>query len=132
MSGHTYSGHPLSCATALSVIEVIEEEKLLDNVNMQGEYLKANLSARQKRFPSMQRVRGKGLMLGVEFDPLQKGIQAKLIDLCFTNGLLVYPSVGGPEGKDENGILIAPPFIITRKECDELLERMVLSLDDIT
>lgn len=130
MSGHTYSGHPLSCATALRVLEVVEEEKLLDNVNGQGDYLKANLLAIRKRFPVIQHVRGKGLMLGVEFDPTQKGFQAKLIDRCFENGLLVYPSVGGREGKDENGILIAPPFIITRSECDILLDNLVKSLEE--
>lgn len=130
MSGHTYSGHPLSCATALRVLEVVEEEKLLENVNAQGDYLKTNLLAIQKRFPVIQHVRGKGLMIGVEFNPAQKGLQAKLIDRCFENGLLVYPSVGGPEGKDENGILIAPPFIITRPEGDILLDRLVNSLEE--
>jgi adenosylmethionine-8-amino-7-oxononanoate aminotransferase len=130
MSGHTYSGHPLSCATALRVLEVVEEEKLLDNVNAQGDYLKTNLLAVQKRFSVIQHVRGKGLMLGVEFNPAQKGFQAKLIDRCFENGLLIYPSVGGPEGKDENGILIAPPFIITRSECDILLDKLVKSLEE--
>jgi adenosylmethionine-8-amino-7-oxononanoate aminotransferase len=130
MSGHTYSGNPLSCATALRVLEVVEEERLLENVNAQGDYLKSNLHALQKRFPVIRSVRGKGLMMGVEFDPAQKGYQAQLIDRCFQNGLLVYPSVGGPEGKDENGILIAPPFIVTREQCDELLEMMVQSLDN--
>lgn len=130
MSGHTYSGHPLSCATALRVLEVIEEENLLDNVNEQGNYLKTNLEALRSQFSVIRTVRGKGLMLGVEFDPAQKGFQARLIDRCFENGLLVYPSVGGPEGKDENGILITPPFIITRTECDLLLEKLVDSLEN--
>jgi adenosylmethionine-8-amino-7-oxononanoate aminotransferase len=129
MSGHTYSGHPLSCATAARVLGVIEEDKLLENVNIQGDYLKANLHALQNRFAFITAVRGKGLMLGMEFDPARKGLQAKLVDRCFENGLLVYPSVGGPEGKDENGILITPPFIITRKECDLLLEKLVEALE---
>ncbi len=128
MSGHTYSGHPLSCATALRVLEVVEEENLLENVRTQGEYLKANLQALQKDYPVIQAVRGKGLLLGVEFDLAEKGFQARLIQKCFENGLLVYPAVGGPEGKDENGILIAPPFIVTRGQCDELLEKLVQSL----
>lgn len=131
MSGHTYSGHPLSCATAMRVLEVIEEENLLVNINAQGDYLKANLHALQNRFPSIQVVRGKGLMLGIEFDSRLKGLQARLIDQCFQNGLLVYPSVGGPDGTDENGILIAPPFIITKNQCDELLEKLVQSMDQL-
>ena len=130
MSGHTYSGHPLSCATALRVLEVVEEENLLANVTAQGDYLKANLTALQKRFPIMHQVRGKGLLIGVEFDRSRKGFQASLIERCFENGLLIYPAVGGPEGTDENGILISPPFIITRAECDTLLERLVKSLEE--
>lgn len=131
MSGHTYSGHPFSCATALRVLEVVQEDDLLTNVNTQGAYLKANLLALKKRFPVIEVVRGKGLMLGVEFDPSIKGFQASLLDRCYQNGLLVYPSVGGPEGTDENGILISPPFIITQAQCDELLEKLVQSLDSI-
>lgn len=131
MSGHTYSGHPFSCATALRVLEVVQEDDLLTNVNTQGDYLKANLLALKKRFPVIQVVRGKGLMLGVEFDPSIKGFQASLLDRCYQNGLLVYPSVGGPDGTDENGILISPPFIITQAQCDELLEKLVQSLDSI-
>ncbi len=129
MAGHTYSGHPLSCATANRVLEVVEEDRLLDNVNTQGDYLKANLQALQKRFSVIHAVRGKGLMLGMEFDRLRKGFQAQLIERCFQNGLLVYPSVGGPEGTDENGILISPPFIISRAQTDELLEKFVQSLE---
>lgn len=129
MAGHTYSGHPLSCATANRVLEVVEEDRLLDNVNTQGDYLKANLQALQKRFSVIHAVRGKGLMLGMEFDRLRKGFQAQLIERCFQNGLLVYPSVGGPEGTDENGILISPPFIISRAQADELLEKFVQSLE---
>ena len=132
MSGHTYSGHPLSCATAHRVLEIVEEERLLDNVNAQGSYIKEQLLDLKKKFSAISVVRGKGLLLGVEFDPGLKGFQAKFIDRCFDNGLLVYPSVGGREGKDENGVIISPPFIITRKEADELLEKLEKSFTGIT
>ena len=128
MSGHTYSGHPLSCATAHKVIEVVEEEHLLENVKKQGAYIKAGLSALQKKFNTVSIVRGKGLLMGMEFDPARKGLQAKIIERCYENGLLVYPSVGGPEGTDENGILISPPFIISKSEADELLQKLEESI----
>jgi hypothetical protein len=122
MSGHTYSGHPLSCATSLKVLEIIEKENLLANVNEMGNYIKSSLQSLKEKYPVIQKVRGKGLMMGVEFDPAVKGFQAKLIERCYQNGLLVYPAVGGKEGKDENGILISPPFIITKSESDELIQ----------
>lgn len=129
MSGHTYSGHPLSCATALRVLEVVEEEKLLENVVARGKQLLDGLNTLQQKFDLIKAVRGKGLLLGIEFDPARKGFQAVLIDRCFENGLLVYPSVGGPEGKDENGILIAPPFIISKTEVEELLGILEAAID---
>ena len=129
MSGHTYSGHPLSCATAHKVLEVVEEDHLLENVKKQGAYIKAGLSALQKKFDTVSIVRGKGLLMGMEFDPARKGLQAKIIERCYDNGLLVYPSVGGPEGTDENGILISPPFIISKSEADELLQKLEESIN---
>jgi len=128
MSGHTYSGHPLSCATALKVLSIVEEDNLMNNVNEMGAYIKSALSELQKKYSFIQTVRGKGLMMGVEFDPAVKEFQAKLIDRCYQNGLLVYPSVGGKEGKDENGILISPPFIINKDQCDELIDKLNQSM----
>lgn len=128
MSGHTYSGHPLSCATACRVLEVVEEDRLLVNVDTMGLYIKEGLMGLKRRFPFVSVVRGKGLLMGMEFTPEEKGLQAKFIERCFENGLLVYPSVGGPEGKDENGVLISPPFIITKSEADELLQKAERSL----
>jgi len=131
MSGHTYSGHPLSCATALRVLEVVEEDHLLDNVNAMGSYIKENLLALKKKYPVISLVRGKGLLMGIEFDRKEKGLQATFMERCFQNGLLVYPSVGGPHGTDENGTLISPPFIITQKEADELLSKFEQSLKEV-
>ncbi len=131
MSGHTYSGHPLSCATALRVLEVVEEDKLLGNVNEKGAVIKNKLIELKQKYPFIDLVRGKGLMIGVEFDPSKKGLQAKVIEQCFKNGLLVYPAVGGPYGKDENGILISPPFIINQQETDELLQKFEQSLKEV-
>jgi adenosylmethionine-8-amino-7-oxononanoate aminotransferase len=131
MSGHTYSGHPLSCATALRVLEVVEEDGLLENVHSRGLIIRNKIEDLRKKFSSIQVVRGKGLMIGVEFDRMKVGLQAKLIDRCFQNGLLVYPAAGGPYGKDENGILISPPFIINQHETDELLQKFELSLKEV-
>ncbi len=130
MSGHTYSGHPLSCATALRVLEIVEEDDLLKNVNEQGGYIKSALMELQKKYTVIKTVRGKGLMMGVEFDTTVYGLQAKLIERCYQNGLLVYPSVGGKEGKDENGILISPPFIINKDQSDELIEKLDRSMQE--
>lgn len=131
MSGHTYSGHPLSCATALKVLQVVEEDNLLANANSQGGVIKSKLTELKSEYSFITKVRGKGLMMGVEFDPEIKGMQAAFIERCFKNGLLVYPAVGGSYGKDENGILIAPPLIINSQETEELLLKLEQSLEEV-
>ena len=111
MSGHTYSGHPLSCATALQVLTIIEQDDLISHVRQISALLRQGLQGIGNTFDFVHTIRGKGLLLGMELDPVIKGLQGRIIDRCFENGLLVYPSVGGQEGKDENGLLIAPPYV---------------------
>lgn len=132
MSGHTYSGHPLSCAIAHKVMEIVEEDQLLDNVNRIGTHIKRALTDLQKKYAFIETIRGKGLMIGVEFTPTVKGLQNKFIDKCFKNGLLVYPAVGGTYGKDENGVIVSPPFIISQEESDELLQKFDQSLNEVS
>ena len=124
MSGHTYSGHPLSCAVANEVLEVIQSENLIERVNLIGRQLLDGLLSLSKQYSVITQVRGKGLMIGMELVPEPKGLQAKFIQSCFDSGLLVYPSVGGPNGVDENGILLAPPFIISADEINKMLDIM--------
>lgn len=62
----TFGGNPLSCAAALAVIDVIKEEKLLENANKQGVYAIKRLSEFAQENPLVGDVRGKGLMIGVE------------------------------------------------------------------
>jgi 4-aminobutyrate aminotransferase len=62
----TFGGNPLSCAAALAVIDIIKEEKLLENANKQGVYALKRLSEFKQENPLVGDVRGKGLMIGVE------------------------------------------------------------------
>jgi len=131
MSGHTYSGHPLSCAVALEVLQTIEDENLIPQVLTKGNHLMGELLQLKQKHSIITAVQGKGLMIGFELDPSKIGLQVRLIQNCFQNGLLVYPSVGGPEGKDENGILIAPPFIISDAELERLIALLDKSLNEL-
>ena len=65
--GHTYSGNPLSCAVGSKVIDIIERESLLENVQEMGAYLKQKLSDTFNEHPHVACIRGKGLLLGIEF-----------------------------------------------------------------
>lgn len=131
MSGHTYSAHPLSCKAASTVLSIIENENLLQRVNLVGDRLKNELMKMKKSIPFIKKVRGKGLLLGMEFESKQNRIQESVLKNAQENGLLLYPSAGGKYGKEENSILIAPPFTITDNEIDELLEKLYKTLQNL-
>jgi len=102
--GSTYGGNPVACAAALATIELLEGG-LTDNAAVRGEELLAGLRPLLQRYPrSVLDVRGKGLMVGVEFaDPkLAEEVQWA----CFTSGLLVLEC-----GKQT--VRLCPPLIAT-------------------
>jgi acetylornithine/succinyldiaminopimelate/putrescine aminotransferase len=96
----TFGGTPLGCAVALKILEVIERDRLGENVTGVGEFLIGELKALQKEFPNLIReVRGFGLMIGVELNPAAPGfpqsektpaIQA--VERLHAAGLLTVPA----------------------------------------
>jgi 4-aminobutyrate aminotransferase len=118
--GNTYGGNPISCAAALATIDLVEKE-FMQNAKEVGEYALEALEEIKARHPSIGDVRGKGLMIGVEFvknretkEPA-KALTDRLVDLAFERGLLTL-SCG------QSVIRIAPPLAITKTEMDEGLK----------
>lgn len=142
MSGHTYSANPLSTAVALAVIQYIEKKNLVQNAEEMGNYLVTKLTDLQKKYAIIGDVRGKGLLIGVEFvsDFLNKlpfkrevALTNLIIERAQANGLLLYPSATGIEGVGGDAILIAPPLTINEEQVDELIaifEQTVSSLQN--
>lgn len=117
--GNTYGGNPLSCAAALATIKLIEEQ-YMQNAQEVGQYTLDALQEIMVRHPSIGEVRGKGLMIGIEFvmdkqtkEPAEK-IRDLVVDNAFLRGLLLL-------GCGKNVIRIAPPLCVTRNEVDEAL-----------
>jgi 4-aminobutyrate aminotransferase len=117
--GNTYGGNPIACAASLATIDLIEKE-YLQNAATVGEYTLDALHELQARHPSIGDVRGKGLMIGVEFvhdrqtrEPA-KHLTERVVDLAFERGLLLL-SCG------KSVIRIAPPLSISKGEIDESL-----------
>jgi 4-aminobutyrate aminotransferase len=115
--GNTYGGNPISCAASLATIDLIEKE-YLKNAAEVGAYAMEALEEIKSRHPSIGEVRGKGLMIGVEFvnnreskEPA-KEITDRVVDLTFERGLLML-SCG------RSVIRIAPPLSISKSEIDE-------------
>jgi 4-aminobutyrate aminotransferase len=118
--GNTYGGNPVSCAASLATIDLIEKE-YLKNAAEVGAYAIEALEEIKARHPSIGDVRGKGLMIGVEFvkdretkEPASE-LTEKVVGKGFERGLLML-SCG------KSVIRIAPPLCITKSEMDEGLK----------
>ena len=116
----------------------IERRDLLANVNTVGAHLRAGLEERFGQHPNVGDIRGRGLFLGMEFvadrdtrapfDPNLK-LNAVLKKAAMANGLMVYPMGGTIDGHIGDHVLIAPPFILTAGEADQLVDRLAMALD---
>jgi 4-aminobutyrate aminotransferase len=118
--GNTYGGNPLCCAAALATIDLVQRE-YKDNAATIGEYLLSKMRELANRQPMIGDVRGKGLMIGLEFvedrqtkKPAKKFV-AELIHEAFYNGLLLLPC-------GVSTIRFMPPLMLTRDLADEAME----------
>jgi len=136
--GHTYLGHPLACAGALAVQQVIRRDHLLANVQRQGEHLTRRLNERFGNHHHVGDVRGRGLFQAVElvadraskapFDPAHK-LHARIKKESMARGLMVYPTGGTLDGARGDHVLLAPPFIATAGDIDTIVDRLGDAVD---
>ncbi|WP_209122271.1 aspartate aminotransferase family protein [Alkalihalobacillus sp. BA299] len=138
MSGHTYSANPQSAAVSLAVLHYIEKHQLVQRAEEMGNYLKQRLFQLGKHFEFIGDVRGKGLLLGIEFVAnkgekcsLPQDISNLVIQKSMERGLIVYPANAGEEGVRGNAILISPPLVICKEEIDVLVNRFSDALKDV-
>ena len=125
---NTYGGHPAAAAVALRNIEIMEAEKLADRAAETGKYLIDGLKTLMKH-PIVGDVRGKGLLIGVELvkdrttkEPMDPATITAVVDHCKEQGVIVGRSGGGR--RHGGTIVFSPPLVITRAECDRLVETL--------
>jgi acetylornithine/N-succinyldiaminopimelate aminotransferase len=116
MLGTTFGGNHLACAAGLSVLNVIEEENLIDNVNLMSKYF----IKIAKTIPQIRKIKGRGLMLGLEFDFEVGDLRKKLIyDYhIFTGGAM-----------NKNLLRILPPLTVRKEHIDQFFEALIDVLD---
>ncbi|TFV50587.1 aspartate aminotransferase family protein [Bradyrhizobium niftali] len=138
--GHTYLAHPLACAAALAVQDVIREDGLLDRVKERGRQLEQRLTERFGNHRHVGDVRGRGLFWAIElvadrasrtsFDPALK-LNQKIKAEAFANGLGCYPGGGTVDGVRGDHVLLAPPYIASADEIDLIVEKLGTAVDNV-
>ncbi|MBD5248039.1 MAG: aminotransferase class III-fold pyridoxal phosphate-dependent enzyme [Barnesiella sp.] len=113
--GTTFGGNHLACAAAIAVLDVIEEERLVENADEVGAYLLEQL----KGIPGIKEVRGRGLMIGIEMEEPVKELRSRLI---FDKH--VFTGASGT-----NTIRLLPPLCLTRAQADEFLARFRAAIE---
>ncbi len=109
MLGTTFGGNHLACAAAIAVLDIMEDERLTDNAAKVGTYLLEELH----KLPGIKEIRGRGLMIGIEFEESIKEMRSKLL---FEEK--VFTGVAGT-----NTIRLLPPLCLTMDEAKEFIHR---------
>ena len=119
--GTTFGGNHLACAAALATLDVMENEGLVENAHLVGEYLMDELRQLSQRTHHIVELRGRGLMIGVVLDVPHKEVRSRLIHErhCFT----------GCAGT--NILRILPPLCLSQREVDQFIERLETVLSEI-
>ena len=112
--GTTFGGNPLACAAALAVLEIMEQDKLIENAEKTGQYLMDALRA----IPQIANVRGKGLMIGFDVPAEQGELRKRLL---FEQGVFTGEAKGGV-------VRLLPSLALSKADADIFLEKLEASL----
>ena len=107
--GTTFGGNPLACTAGNTVLDVLDEDRILDNVNEVSSMLFEKLTKLSGKYSAIKSVRGKGLLIGIEFD---ERISASNMRLELAGKHILVSSIGN------SVIRIAPPLIITKSQAN--------------
>jgi acetylornithine/N-succinyldiaminopimelate aminotransferase len=117
--GSTFGGNPLVCATALTVIETIEQQNIAANAARQGTRIREQLQQKLQNNRCVRELRGKGLMIGIELDrPC-----AELVGKALERGMLINVT-------SERVVRLLPPLIITDAEADQIADTVATLINE--
>jgi adenosylmethionine-8-amino-7-oxononanoate aminotransferase len=132
LTGHTFSGHTAACAAGVAVQTIIERDKLLERVRAAGAEFQGALRSALARYDAVGDVRGRGFLIGVELVadrltrapfPAERALAETIGQCAFEDGLICYATGGNVDGVEGDTILLAPPYIATDAELEEIIER---------
>jgi adenosylmethionine-8-amino-7-oxononanoate aminotransferase len=136
--GQTYQGHPVACAAALEVQRIMRAQELVANVRAMGAVLERRLVERFGNHHCIGEIRGRGLFWALEFvadrasktpfDPSLR-INERVKVEALARGLAIYPMPGTIDGTRGDHVIVAPPYIVTEVEVDEIVARLGAAVD---
>jgi len=126
-SGSTYGGHTVACAATIVNLEIIENEKLVENAAKMGHYLKEKLALLTNKYSFIKEVSGIGLLLTIIPDPdklpAKLNFGSRVRQWCWDNGMILR----------NNGdiLVLAPSLIISKEEADYMTDILFRSIDSV-
>ncbi|MGI4802071.1 MAG: aspartate aminotransferase family protein, partial [Janthinobacterium lividum] len=140
MHGQTYQAHPVACAAALEVQRILQEEALVPRVATAGDTLERLLTERFGNHAHVGDIRGRGLFWALEFvaDRTQRtafapsnAIAERVKQAALDRGLGVYPCTGTQDGQLGDHIIVAPPYIVSDDDLNEIVGRLGEAIDAV-
>ena len=139
--GLTFDAAPVGAVAALKVQEIIQEENLLENVSILGNSLEKGLKSNLADHPNVGDIRGRGLFYGIElvkdkitkepFDSKQE-VSKKIVERAFSKyNMTLYKGTGGAGGLNGDHIMIHPPYNITAKDVDHIVEVVTSVIEEV-
>ncbi|KAL7626931.1 hypothetical protein AAE478_003705 [Parahypoxylon ruwenzoriense] len=139
--GHTYQDHPMACAAALRVQQIIERDNLLANVRAQGQYLEKLLRNKLQSHPNVGDIRGRGLFWGIEFvrdkdtkEPFDPRLQiARRIHETALNpphNMAIYFGQGCAGGGRGDHVMIMPAYNATQGVIETIVDKSAAVIND--
>lgn len=130
--GTTFGGNPIACSAALASLEIMKEEKLLENAQEMGAYAMAKLLEMKEELPAVRDVRGVGLMIGIELGDPKTGIASgevvmEVLDKCLADGVLFYLC-----GNSGEVIRMIPPLTITKDQIDKGIDVLKSAIHSVS
>lgn len=127
----TFSHHAVSCAAGTATLRYIAQHGLVERCRRMGEVLHDKLR-RLERHPNVGFIRGRGLLAGIELRsaatrqpfPRSAHIAEELTRAALQGGLIVWPNVGHVDGTQGDLVLLAPPYVVTEQELEEMVSRL--------
>jgi len=139
MHAQTFSHHPVACAAGLAAVRHLKAHKLVERCAELSRVLQRRVGA-LAALPHVGDVRGRGLLAGIEFVedkatrapfPRAARFAETFTEAAQAEGLVVWPNVGHADGTNGDLVMIAPPFIITESEIDEIVARFGVALQTV-